>query len=427
MNAFPIIKQKLNGGMRLLMLPRQDLSSVTVLVLIGVGSRYETLRQWGLSHFLEHMFFKGTSKRPTTKEIAEAIDNLGGEFNAFTGEEYTGYYVKVAAEHLATGADVVADILLRPLFPPEEIERERGVIQEEIKMYTDMPMRHVQHLWQQALYGDHPLGRRIDGTHQSVSAFRRRDFLSYVKKHYHTANTVVAVAGKFEPKRVTTLMKKLFAGLPQGRQAQAKRAPSAVPVKRFVSEHRAHMDQTQVMVGVSGVSLKDERRIAADLLAIILGGGMSSRLFLSVRERHGLAYSVRTSSDNCVDSGGFVTQAGVRSDRADFALELMLNEYNRVMQEPVGKEELQKAREMVRGRLVLDLEETNALALFAGGQELLRGVIETPGQIWEKVLAVTAEDIQRLAQELLSPPKRALALLSPRADIDVFEKVLVKS
>lgn len=424
---FPLITRKLNGGLRLLLLPRQDVASVTALVLIGVGSRFETPKQWGLSHFLEHMFFKGTERRPTTKEIAEAIDGLGGEFNAFTGEEYTGYYVKVAAEHLDTGADVVADILLQPLFPPEEIERERGVIQEEIKMYTDMPMRHVQHLWQRALYANHPLGRRIDGTHESVSAFKRRDFLSYVKKHYHTANTVVAVAGQFDPKRVEKLMTGLFADLPPGKRTFAKKAPGAVPAKRFVSEHRAHMDQTQLMVGVPGVAWHDKRRVAADMMSIILGGGMSSRLFLSVRERHGLAYSVRTSSDNYVDSGGFVTQAGVRSDRADFALELILNEYNRIMQEPVSKEELQKAREMVRGRLVLDLEETNALALFAGGQELLTAEIETPEEIWRKVSAVSAQDIQRLAQELLVPEKRAMALLSPRTDIDIFEKVLVKS
>lgn len=426
MNEFPLQRKKFKNGLRLVMLPRHDVQTVTVLVLIGVGSRYETLKQNGLSHFLEHMFFKGTERRPTTKEIAEAIDNLGGEFNAFTGEEYTGYYVKVAADHLPTGADVVADILLRPLFPPEEIERERGVIKEEIRMYTDTPMRHINHLWQEVLFGDHPLGRRIDGSEASVSAFMRRDFMGYVKKHYHTENTVVVISGNFDSKQVEKSVATLFKTLPQGAETFPKKAPKAVPAKRFLHERRVHMDQTQLMVGGPGLSLSDPNRAAADLLAVILGGGMSSRLFLSVRERHGLAYSVRTSSDTYVDTGSFVTQAGVRTDRADFALELILNEYNRIMDELVSEEELNKAKEMVRGRLVLDLEETNALALFAGGQELLKKKIETPAEIWKRISAVTAQDIQKVARKLLAHDSRAVALLSPHEDTSAFEALLAK-
>src|SRR5581483_5166175 len=171
------------GGLRTILLPRHDREAISFLVLIGVGSRFETPQQWGLSHFLEHMFFKGTKTRPSAKEIAEAIDSVGGEFNAFTSEECTGYYVTVAAEHLERAAEVVSDILLRPLFPAEEIEREKGVITEEIRMYTSTPMAHVRHLWQEALYGTHPLGRRIDGTEKSVKALQRRDFVRYVARH----------------------------------------------------------------------------------------------------------------------------------------------------------------------------------------------------------------------------------------------------
>lgn len=426
MSSFPVSKKKLGSGLRFILAPRKEVQSVTFLVLIGVGSRYETPKQSGLSHFLEHMFFKGTETRPSTKEIAEAIDGIGGEFNAFTGEEYTGYYVKVAAQHLELGADVVSDILLRPLFPPEEIERERGVIKEEIKMYTDMPMRHIHHLWQELMYGTHPLGRRIDGTEASVSKFKRPDFLTYTQEHYHTENTVVVVAGNFDEVKTLKTLKKLFAQLPKGKETHPKKAPAKIPTKRFLHEYREHIDQTQLMIGVPGLPLNDKRRAAAELMAIILGGGMSSRLFLAVRERHGLAYSVRTSVDSYMDTGTIVTQAGVLTDKADFALELIWNEYDRIMKEEVSPEELTKAKEMVRGHMVLELEETNAIAMFVGGQELLEKKIETPEKMWKKIEAVTAQDIQKLAQELFEPKLRALALLSPHKDTSAFERILEK-
>lgn len=424
MALFTIQRKKLANGLTAVLLPRDEGETVTFLVLIGVGSRYESSRQSGLSHFLEHMFFKGTSKRPSAREIAESIDTVGGEFNAFTGEEYTGYYVKVATQHLAHGAEVVADILLNPLFPAAEIEKERGVIIEEIRMYTDMPMRHIWHLWQAALYGDHPLGKRIDGTEATVSAFKRRDFLSYTRKHYHGANAVVAVAGKFEVPEVNKMLAKLFKFLPQGAATKPKSAPRRVPQQSFVHEWRKSLDQTHLMVGVPGLALADDRRWAAELLATVLGSGMSSRLFHRVREQHGLAYAVRTSNDSYVDTGSFVTQAGVRTDQAPEALRLILEEYDRVMAEPIGEEELQKAKQMVRGTMLIHLEETNALALFAGVQQLLQGSIETPDAMLAKVDSVTAEDVMVLAQQLLDKRHRAVALLGPQRSTKAFVNVL---
>ncbi|MEX2054555.1 MAG: pitrilysin family protein [Candidatus Andersenbacteria bacterium] len=424
MKNFSITAKTLPGGLRTILLPREEGQTVTFLVLIGVGSRYETPKQSGLSHFLEHMFFKGTKKRPTTKEIAEAIENVGGEFNAFTGEEFTGYYVKVAAEHLEQGADVVADILLNPLFPQVEINRERGVIIEEIKMYTDTPMRHVGHLWNEALFGSHPLGRRIDGSPDSVSAFMRPDFLRYTRKHYHTQNGVVAVAGRFDMKRTTKLLEQLFASLPAGRETIPAAAPKKLPQQRLAHEYRKSLDQTHLIVGVPGVDLHDDRRWAVELLATILGSGMSSRLFISVRERHGLAYAVRTSSDTYTDAGSFATQAGVRTDKAPYALKLILEEYDRIMEEPVSSEELNKAKQMLRGQMVIDLEETNALAMFVGMQELLKKKVLAPVDIWEEVQAVTPDDIQKVAQELLVPQRRSLALLGPQKSAAAFTKLL---
>lgn len=424
MPAFTIETTKLPSGLRTVLLPRTEGETVSFLVLVGVGSRYETPRQNGLSHFLEHMFFKGTERRPTTKEIAEAIDNVGGEFNAFTGEEYTGYYVKVATQHLQHGADVVSDILLRPLFPPEEIERERGVIIEEIKMYTDNPMRHVWHLWHQALFGEHPLGRRIDGTPERVSALKRPDFIRYVNQHYHTGNAVVSVAGNFDQATIPALLKQLFAPLSAGSATQPKPAPKQAPHQRFVHEYRKSLDQTHFLVGVPGVALHDDRRWAVEVLATILGAGMSSRLFITVRERHGLAYTVRTSAESFTDTGMFVTQAGVRTDKADHALKLILAEYDRIMQEPVGADELKKAKQMIRGNMLLNLEETNALALFAGTQLVLKNHIETPDEMLAKIDAITADDVQTVAQELLAPGKRAAALLGPQRSPRVFARLL---
>ncbi len=424
MAAFQIKHEKLPTGLQTILLPRTEGETVTFLVLIGVGSRYETSRQAGLSHFLEHMFFKGTAKRPTAKEIAEAVDNVGGEMNAFTGEEYTGFYVKVAAKYLDRAADVVSDILLQPLFPQEEIERERGVITEEIRMYTDTPMRHVWHLWHEALFGQHPLGQRIDGNEKTVAAFQRKDFKQYTKTHYHTGNAVVSVAGNFAVARAHHLLRDLFADLPQGAATNPKPAPKQLPFQRFINEYRQHLDQTHLIVGGPGLSIKDDDRWAAEVLATILGSGMSSRLFLSVRERHGLAYAVRTSSDNHTDTGLFATQAGVRTDKAQQALKLILEEYDRVMAKLVLQAELAKAKQMLRGQMLLGLEETNALALFSAGQVLLQGKINKPHEILKKIEAVTADDVKRVAQKLLAPKKRVIALLGPQKETAKFEKLL---
>lgn len=424
MTDFPFTQKTLSHGLRALFLPRHDRQTVSFLILIGVGSRYETAKQSGLSHFLEHMFFKGTATRPTAKEIAEALDSIGGEFNAFTGEEYTGYYVKVASDYWQKGADVVSDILLRPLFPQEEIERERGVIREEIRMYTSMPHRHVQHLWQEALFGDHPLGRRIDGSEETITTFNRADFLKYVKHHYHTGNAVVSVAGNFDQPAAEQVLSRLFEALTPGEETHPRPAPKGQPAHRSRHEYRKSLEQSHLVVGVPGVSLMDSQRYVAELLAVLLGGGMSSRMFLSVRERHGLAYTIRTSSDSYTDSGSFATQAGVRTDKATKALELILQEYDRMMQERVSQEELAKAKKMFIGHLMIGLEETNNVALFAGGQELLRKGIQTPEEIKAIVESITPDDIQTVAQTLLAPSRRAIALLGPHKAVTPFEKLL---
>jgi predicted Zn-dependent peptidase len=424
MKQFKFTTKKLPKGLTAILLPRTEGETVTFLVLIGVGSRYETPRQAGLSHFLEHMFFKGTKTRPDKREIAEAMDNIGAEFNAFTSEEATGYYVKVAKEHLATGADVVSDILLRSLFPAEEIERERGVIIQEIRMYTDQPSSHVGHLWNEAMYGSHPLGRRIDGFEKTVSTFQRADFVKYTKQHYHTRNAVVAVAGNFNANSTTKLLQQLFAKLPAGQQTHPQKIVKLKPKKKFVMQVRASLDQTHLIAGVPGLSLGDPDRWAGEVLAVILGGGMSSRMFMSVREEHGLAYAIRTRMESHTDAGTLTTQAGLRSDKAAFALDLIIKEYDRMMTEPVPTHELNKAKQMLRGRLVLDLEETNSIAMYAASQQLLEHDLKTPQQVWQAINGVSPQDIQRIARRLLKPALRCVAVLGPKQSAKDFEKLL---
>ncbi len=419
-----VVKRKLPSGLRLLMIPREEIETVAFMVMVGVGSRYETLKQAGLSHFLEHMFFKGTEKRSDKKEIAEVLDGVGAYYNAFTADECTGYYVKCARENLELATDVVADILLRSLFSEKEIETEKGVVMEEINMYTENPMRHIEHMWRKALYGSHPLGRRIDGTVETVRGFSRKDLVDYAKKNYQADNVVVVVAGNFNEEEVEKLTKDLFADIARSKAKQPRKAPLKLPASKIVNERRAKLEQTHVIVGVPGVGLNDERRWAAELLAVILGGGMSSRLFMEVRENYGLAYAIGTSSDNYIDTGTLHTQAGLRTDKAKFAVQLIMDEYDKIMNEKVSVKELDKVKKYVHGRMVLDLEESSSIALFVGSQELLQEKTFAPSEIWGKLQAVTADDIQSLAQELLEKKKRSLALLGPQRSVAAFEKLL---
>ena len=424
-NNWPLIRETLPGGLRAVLLPRPARQAVTFMVMIGVGSRYETEKQWGLSHFLEHMFFKGTETRPKTEQIAAAIEGVGGSFNAFTSEEVTAYHVTVAKEHLGIAADVVSDILLRPLFDQAEIDRERGVITEEIRMYTNMPQAHVRHIWAEALWGEHPLGRRIDGIEESVAKFNREDFIDYVGAHYHTENAVVAVAGNFDEQKMLVDLKTIFKDLPVGEETVPASVPRDLPAVSFKNQQKDELEQTHLVIGAPGVGLADERRWAAELLAAILGGGMSSRLFLSVREREGLAYTVRTRSDEYSDAGDFATYAGVRTDKALRACELILAEYDKAMNEKVSVKELDKVKKMVYGHMMLDLEETHTMAVSAAADEILTKEILIPSQVKEKLESVTAEDVQKVAQDLLAPKRRAMALLGPQAKVGDFEKLVV--
>lgn len=418
-------KTTLKNGLRLITVPMAHTRTVTCLVMVGAGSKYETKRTNGVAHFLEHMMFKGTKKRPTALEISTLLDGVGSEYNAMTGKEWTGYYVKAADEHLELALDALSDSYQHSLFVAEEIEKERGVITEEINMYLDTPMRHIGDLWEKLLYGDTPAGWSIAGEKENIAKMQRDDFLTYLNAHYTAPNTVVVVAGNFEAKKITKLAESFFGGVPRRRAGAKPKVREAQQKPQFLLQPK-QTDQTHLMVGVRAYNLFSPKRYALSLLATILGGGMSSRLFIEVREKRGLAYAVHTSPEYYTDSGYFVTQAGVRKDATAEAMHLILQEYKKIAQEGVGEDELAKAKHYVEGKMLLGLESSDELAFFAGEQEAAMKKIRTPDEIIKKIFSVTPRGIQAVARDIFQEKRLNAVLLGPfeEREQEKFESML---
>ncbi|TSC53872.1 MAG: hypothetical protein LiPW39_23 [Parcubacteria group bacterium LiPW_39] len=396
--------------------------TVTVLVLFGTGSKYETKEINGLSHFLEHMFFKGTKKRPNTLAIAEVLDRVGGKYNAFTSKEFTGYWAKVANDHLDLALDWVADILLNSKFEAAEIAKERGVIIEEINMYLDTPMIYVTELWEQLLYGDQPAGWQVIGPKENISKMTRQQFLDYFRHQYRTKNAIVCLAGQFD-KTAQQKVAKYFGRLAKGSEsrkpsvAESQRKPEALIFNK-------ETDQTHLCLGVRAYDIFHKDRIPLLVLANILGGMMSSRLWISVREKKGLAYYVRTSVENYTDSGYLVTQAGVANNQVSEATQEILKEYKKIRDKKIGDSEIRKAKDNLKGAMRLGLETSDELASWVGLQEILKKEILTPEQLFDKIEAVTAADLARVANDIFQPAKLNLALIGPFKGKERFERLL---
>ncbi len=416
-------KITLKNGLRIVLAPMQDTDTATVLVMTGVGSRYETRKENGLAHFLEHMFFKGTKKRPTALDISKELDGLGAEYNAFTGEEYTGYYAKVASKHWMTALDVVSDLFLNAKMEQEEIDRERGAIIQELSMYEDMPMRRVQEFFKTLLYGDTPLGWDIGGPKSNIKLFQRKDFIKFLERAYIAENIVVGVAGKIDPKMVKQAIEKIFKDVRVGKKPVAKKAVDKQSVPQ-VFLHNKKVDQTQLVVGVRAFDMFHKDKAVLSVLTAILGGGMSSRMFMEVRERRGLAYSIRTSTDLFLDAGYLATQAGVEHGNLEKALKVILGEYKKITEELVGKEELKKAKESIKGRTALGLEGSDDVVEYLVGQEILQNQIITPKDKLRAIDKVTAEDVLRVAKMIFTEKRLNLAVISPNAKKAKLEKLL---
>ena len=416
-------KTNLDNGLRVLTKHLPGTAAATVIVLTGAGSRYETQEIRGISHFLEHMFFKGGERFTDTKAVSEAIDCVGGEFNAFTGKEYAGYYVKVSADQINLACDVLSDMLLNATFPPEEIEKERGVILEELNMYQDTPMYQIGWDFEKLLFGDQPLGWDQIGTKELIKTVTQQQFQQYKDELYSPENTVIAIVGNIEGKNVEEMVAKYF-GKMSGKKAYDYLPVDLSKATENVIFGSKKTEQAHVAVGFPSYSENEAKHWAVRLLAIILGGNMSSRMFLGVREAHGLAYYIHTSTDQYSDAGAIVTNAGVDVNRVDQAIEAIIAEYKKVLDEGVTAFELEKAKAYFKGKLVLNLEDCEEYAHMLAKFELLKGEAKDPGEIVKVVEAVTLEDVMSVARELFVEEKLKLAVIGPYDDKERFEKLL---
>ena len=414
----------LENGLRLLTASLPQVASTTVFVFYAAGTRYETAETNGIAHFAEHMFFKGTERRPTARDIGMAIDGIGGEFNAFTGKEYTGYYVKCAAEHRPVALDVLTDMLRHSKFEEEEIEREKGVIIEEMNMYFDTPRDYIGGVYDSLMYGDQPLGWDIVGRKETVRAATRDTFLGYIDRWYRPERMVVGIAGRLEGD-VRADVERLFGDLARADTGQPKplRAPEWNGGPR-VKVHTKQSDQAHLIIGVPSYPLAHPDRYVLQVLATVLGGGMSSRLFTEVRERRGLAYYVYGMNHSYTDAGSLYAQAGVDINRIDEAVTTVVEELRRIADEAVPADELHKALNFAKGRFVLQLENPQGLILFGLRREVLEGEAAEPDEVMAAIDKVSAEDVQRVAQDLIAQQRLHLAVIGPFDDAERFEKLL---
>jgi len=414
----------LENGLRILTIPMPSFESATVLVLVGAGSRYETKQNNGVSHFLEHMAFKGTEKRPTTLSIANLVDGMGGEFNAYTGKETTGFYIKSAAHNIELSIDILSDMLQNSLLDQKEIDKEKGVIMEEINLYEDSPTRKIGDVYEELLYGDTPLGWDIAGDKKVIRSMQRQDFVDYMQSLYSADNITVVVAGGVNEKEVTELVQKYFDKMPKFDTFRHSPVVESASVPAVLIKPKK-TEQVHIALGVKTVKEEHPDHYPLEVLAAIVGGGMSSRLFTEVREKRGLAYYVRSYSEHYTDCGSFVTLAGVDAKRTDEAVKVIIDEY-RIIASSTGNitdEELKKAKEFLKGHMVLELEDSRSVAGFYATQEMLQSKIRNPEEVLEKVDAVTKEQVKKAAETYLVRPIQ-LAIIGDFADKSQFEKIL---
>jgi predicted Zn-dependent peptidase len=418
-------RQQLPNGVRVLTAPMSHAQSVSCFVMLAAGSRYETRETNGIAHFSEHMFFKGTEKRPTARQISTEIDSIGAEFNAFTSKEYTGYYVKCAADHRDLAFDVLVDMLRHSKFDPDEIEREKGVIVEEMNMYYDTPRDYIGGVYESLMYGDQPLGWDIIGRKETVRAATRETFLDYLGRWYKPERMVVGVGGRVGDD-LPELLERLLGDLADEPAEAELQTPPANGTGR-VKLHQKDSDQAHLILGAPSYPLTHPDRYAIQLLATVLGGGMSSRLWTEVRERRGLGYYVFGINSSYTDTGSLYAQSGVDIARIDDAVTTIVDQFMRIAEEPVPADELEKARNFAKGRFVLQLESPHGTIMFGLRREVLEGRATEPSEVLEALDAVTVEDLQRVAQDVLGGDGLKLAAIGPFDDPDRFERILTSA
>ncbi|HEV8601110.1 MAG TPA: pitrilysin family protein [Patescibacteria group bacterium] len=416
-------KKVLKNGLTVLCVPIESASSVTMSVFVKAGSRYEEAKINGISHFLEHLHFKGTKKFPTAKKLSETVDSIGGEFNANTGKEHTQYYIRAAYEHLQLVFDVLTEMIQNPLFDEKEIEREKGVIVEEINMYKDNPQIHVESLFEATLWPNTPLGRDIAGEAPLIQAMKRKDILDYRAKFYRPSNMIIAVSGKFDPKQLEDLVGKNWSHLNGKNSATYDAIVYKQNAPKLIVQNKV-TEQAHMIVGFPAFSYRNKHNNTLRILTAVLGGGMSSRLFIRVRERMGLAYYVSASFNNYLDSGNFMVQAGLKVASAKSALDIILEELRKVKKDGISNKELIKAKEYIKGKIALAMEDPHDKLEWYLGQEAFIGKIRTIKQAFVELDAVKLEQVSKIANDIIRNENLTMALIGPFADKGEFEKRL---
>lgn len=422
---FPMEYQKtiLPNGVRVVTSRMSHVRSATLILYFGVGARHETDQQAGISHFLEHMLFKGTERRPDPVEITAAIEGVGGMLNAATDRESTNYWAKVPSDALPQAFDVLADMITNSRFDPLELEKERRVIIEEIRGIYDTPDDYIHDLIDTALWDGHPLGRPIIGSIETVQGISRDDLQQYLTAQYRANRLVIAAAGDIWHDQVVDLAAQYFGNLPTGPEPELTPASPRPDLPQALLLSRP-TEQAHLCLGLPALSYRDERRFVQDMLDTILSSGMSSRLFKEIRERLGLAYEVYGYFRSYADAGQSVVYAGTDVAQAPRAIEAIQRELTKLQVEPVPEDELERAKALRRGRIVMGLEDSRAVASWIGGQELVYGEILTPDEVIARIEAVTSEAIQALAATLFQPERTALAIIGPYEDPAPFQALL---
>ncbi len=412
----------LDNDVRLLTVPMKGTKTFTILVMVATGSRHETRDNNGISHFLEHMFFKGTKKRPDTLSISTELDKVGGEFNAFTSKEYTGYYAKVDGRHAKMAVDIISDMLLNSKFDKKEIEREKGVIIEEVNMYENNPLIHIDDLFEECLYGDTPAGWDTIGTRQNIKQFKRKDFIDYLDSQYQGKDIIVGLAGNFKNQDIA-LTKKLFLKFNKGTKNEASifKIIQQLPNLKIKQQKT---EQVNLSLGVRAYSYHDKNYHAVKLLGVILGGSMSSRLFINVRERRGLAYQVHTQVEAYNDSGYLTTVVGTSSNYVEEVIKTVLREYKKISREKINAFELKKAKDYIKGKTILHLESSTDVVSWYLKQEILGRGMTTPEQFFKKIDKITAQDLILVAKEIFQNSNLNLAIIGQGVDTKKLKNIL---
>lgn len=408
--------------MRIILVPEKNTDVFTVFLMVGTGSKYEKEKESGISHFLEHMFFKGTKKRPTPKDLVEPLDNVGGIYNAFTSQEFTGFYVKITSKEKNLALEWISDIFFNSLFLEKEIEKEKGVVIEELNMINDDPMKRVQILWPKLLYGNQSAGRAIIGKKETIKNFTREMILKYKNEQYLAQNTILGASGNFNKNEILKKIEKLFKKIKKGKKREKPKLIENQKKPEILLE-RKKVDQCHLILGTRGVNLFDKRKYVQEILATILGGMMSSRLFQKIREEMGIAYYIFAESHSDLDTGYLAVIAGLKIEKTKEGIKEILKEFRKIKSDLTLKE-LKKAKENIKGKLDLFLESPENRLQFYILQELLENRILTKKEIFKKIDQITFSDVKKFSQDFLKNQNLNLAIIHPYLEKKELEKIL---